>query len=108
MDSRETSHDWVAALAAWSRFVEEHPELGYRPGKWQFHNFLRLHKAALVDCDAIRLAKRRFWVAHLSRFIAAAFDAATGFPPSVSAEPRSEPGARHHFLSATTTSGVTA
>jgi hypothetical protein len=72
------SHQWVAALTAWSAFVANHPELGYSPGKWQFHNFLRFYRDRLVQADAIRLAKRRFWVAHLTRFEEAAFDCATG------------------------------
>ncbi|TWO67765.1 hypothetical protein FN976_25610 [Caenimonas sedimenti] len=69
--------EWVAALEAWSLFVECHPELGYRSGKWQFHNFLRLHRKALQSADAIRFAKRRFWIAHRQRFPDAAFACAT-------------------------------
>jgi hypothetical protein len=72
------AHEWVTAADAWTAFVEEHPELGYSKGKWQFHNFLRYHRPALVDKDAIRLAKRRFWIAHLTRFNQIAFDCATG------------------------------
>lgn len=62
-----TSH-WVTGLDGWAIFSERHPELGYRRGKWQFHNFLRVHRATLVGHDAIRVAKRRFWIAHVERF----------------------------------------
>ena len=72
--------EWMAGPDAWAAFIKLHPELGYRPGKWQFHNFLRFHRQALLDCDAIRLAKRRFWIAHFERFAAAAFDHATNAP----------------------------
>jgi hypothetical protein len=75
---RDVEHGWVTAAQAWEAFVNEHPELGYRAGKWQFHNFLRLHKAALLESDAIRLAKNKFWIAHLPRFIEVAFDSCTG------------------------------
>lgn len=71
-------HEWVTALTAWSAFVTEHPELGYASGKWQFHNFLRHHRERLVHFDAIRRAKNRFWIAHISRFTQTAFDCATG------------------------------
>jgi hypothetical protein len=77
-----TSH-WVTAPDAWAVFTDRHPELGYRHGKWQFHNFLRMHRQALVASDAIRLAKRRFWIAHLERFCVVAFDCATGAIGSV-------------------------
>lgn len=70
--------DWVVGTDAWAAFVRQHPELGYRPGRWPFHNFLRLHRDQLLKHDAIRFAKRRFWVAHLQRFCATAFDCATG------------------------------
>lgn len=73
-----TPHEWVVALEAWEVFVKHHPELGYRVGAWQFHNFLRLYRTTLVQHDAIRLAKNRFWIAHSSRFGAVAFDCATG------------------------------
>jgi hypothetical protein len=76
MDVHE--HEWVTASEAWRLFVHSHPELGYRDGKWQIHNFLRLHRSALVEHDAIRKAKGRFWIAHRSRFLKVAFDACTG------------------------------
>jgi len=79
MDTRQ--HEWVTAYSAWAAFVAEHPELGYAPGKWQFHNFLRHHRDQLVQVDAIRMAKKRYWIAHLSRFARAAFDCATGVTP---------------------------
>jgi hypothetical protein len=61
----------------WVDFVHQNPEMGYRLGKRQFHNFLRLHRDALVAPDAIRLAKKRFWIGHTERFPAAAFACAT-------------------------------
>lgn len=72
--------DWMTGPDAWAAFTKLHPELGYRPGKWQFHNFLRLHREALSKCDAIRFAKRRFWIAHRDRFAAVAFECATNGP----------------------------
>lgn len=69
---------WMPGAQAWAAFVGRHPELGYRPGRWQFHNFLRLHRDDLVAMDAIRMAKRRFWIAHADRFSHAAFECATG------------------------------
>ncbi len=70
--------DWTTGRQAWDEFVARHPELGYGPGRWPFYNFLRHHRDALRACDAIRLARHRFWVAHRSRFFRAAFDLATG------------------------------
>lgn len=78
------SFDWKTGPEAWAAFVEAHPELGYRPGRWPFHNFLRFHRQALIDHDAIRLAKKRFWVAHEGRFSTVAFDCATGVCPATS------------------------
>lgn len=69
---------WTTGLNAWAEFVAYHPELGYHPGKWQFHNFLRYFRADLVQRDAIRLARKRFWVAHRERFVRGCFDLATG------------------------------
>lgn len=74
----QSQTEWKVGPSAWADFVDTHPELGYRPGRWQFHNFLRFHREALVACDAIRLAKRRFWIAHNERFPRAAFACATG------------------------------
>jgi hypothetical protein len=76
--------DWVVGTQAWADFVAHHPELGYRAGKWPFHNFLRFHRDQLLALDAIRLAKRRFWIAHRTRFPAVAFDCATSAPRVVS------------------------
>ncbi len=73
--------EWMTGPDAWAEFVARHPELGYRPGKWAFHNFLRYFRAALVERDAIRMARRRFWVAHRTRFKCACFDLATGAVP---------------------------
>jgi hypothetical protein len=77
----DINSSWVVGPEAWAVFVKRHPELGYRPGRWQFHNFLRLHKASLLQQDAIRLARRRFWIGHLERFAATAFECATGADP---------------------------
>jgi hypothetical protein len=74
----QTQNDWKTGAGAWEVFTERHPELGYKPGKWQFHNFLRLFKDQLVAHDAIRLAKSRHWIAHVERFSNTAFDCATG------------------------------
>lgn len=70
--------EWKVGADVWADFVDQHPELGFKAGRWPFHNFLRLHRAALVRHDAIRLAKRRFWIAHIERFSEVAFDCATG------------------------------
>ncbi len=61
--------EWTTATDAWKVFVKRHPELGYRPGHWTFHHFLRFHREALIQRDAIRKAKRRFWIAHVERFL---------------------------------------
>lgn len=73
-----TKNEWTTGPQAWELFTKHHPELGYRSGAQQFHNFLRFHRDALVRSDAMRRAKGKFWVAHGERFIAAAFDLATG------------------------------
>lgn len=90
MTSSTANDKWVTGPDAWQAFVREHPELGYQSGKWGFHNFLRHYRDALVAVDAIRLAKRRFWVAHLSRFGAAAFECATGKAGQLSRPDRHE------------------
>lgn len=74
----QTQTEWVTSQRAWEQFIYQHPELGYKPGHMNFHNFLRVHRDALKQADAIRLAKRRFWVAHTGRFCQVAFDCATG------------------------------
>ncbi len=76
----QTQTEWRTGPDTWAQFVKLHPELGYKPGRWQFHNFLRLHREALVQRDAIRLAKNRFWIAHVGRFCSIAFDCATNAP----------------------------
>lgn len=71
-------HEWVTAGEAWQAFIEEHPELGYPPGVWALHNFLRRYRAVLEQADVIRRAKGKFWVARLEAFKTAAFECATG------------------------------
>lgn len=73
-----TTSEWLTGPDAWELFVKQHPELGYRPGYFQFHNFLRHFKADLQSKDAIRLAKGRHWIAHRERFVSVSFDCATG------------------------------
>lgn len=85
--------EWSTGPSAWAEFVDRHPELGYRPGRWPFHNFLRYFRHALVRADAIRLAKGRFWIAHRVRFNDAAFACASGQSASVTA-PQLAPGRR--------------
>lgn len=75
--------EWVTGVQAWDIFVHTHPELGYSPGMWPFHNFLRHHRDALVRSDAVRRAKNRFWIAHVQRFKYVAFECATGAWPHV-------------------------
>lgn len=70
--------EWGTGPQVWDEFVRRHPELGLRPGRWGFHNFLRLHRPSLLTADAIRLAQGRHWVAHVERFCIAAFDCSTG------------------------------
>lgn len=77
---------WATGREAWKDFTQLHPELGYREGSQQFHNFLRYHREALVNCDALRRAKGKFWVAHKERFFTAAFELSTGKTPSLVAE----------------------
>lgn len=73
-----TPSEWVTGIQAWDTFTERHPELGLNKGKWAFHNFLRPYRQALVQADAIRLVRNRFWLAHQDRFYETAFDCATG------------------------------
>ena len=74
----QPSHSWTTGHQAWKKFTQMHPELGYRDGQQQFHNFLRNNRTALVNYDALRRAKGRFWVAHEERFCTLAFELATG------------------------------
>jgi hypothetical protein len=74
----QTQTGWTTGADAWSAFVERHPELGYKSGRMSFHNFLRNTRSQLLDKDAIRLAKNKFWIAHTDRFCSVAFDCATG------------------------------
>ncbi len=74
---QQTKTEWLTGPQAWAEFVATHPELGYKPGRMNFHNFLRNAKPHLVAADAIRLAKRKFWIAHQSRFPETAFEIST-------------------------------
>ena len=76
----QIENHWVTGHSAWALFVQAHPELGYRDGAQQFYNFLRLNREPLIRGDALRRAKRRFWIAHKYRFIEQAFQLATGGP----------------------------
>jgi hypothetical protein len=78
-----TDHEWMTGPAAWVHFVQQHPELGYKPGRMNFHNFLRFHRSRLVEADAIRMAKHKFWIAHRQRFCDAAFECATETLPII-------------------------
>ncbi len=71
------ANTWATAPEAWKTFTHQHPELGYRDGRQQFHNFLRRHRDALVHHDAIRRAKGKYWIAHQERFCEVAFELAT-------------------------------
>lgn len=82
--NQQPDHEWSTGTAAWNHFVEVNPVLGLSPGHWSFHNFLRHHRQALVNTDAIRRAKNRFWIAHRDRFCRIAFDLATGVNPPAS------------------------
>lgn len=73
---------WATGPTVWSIFVDRHPELGYSVGRMNFHNFLRVHREALLRNDAIRMAKRRYWIAETERFVRVAFDCATGMDMS--------------------------
>lgn len=70
--------EWQTGVRVWDNFTEQRPELGLRKGKWAFHNFLRPYRSALVRADVIRMARNRFWLAHVDRFDEVAFDCATG------------------------------
>jgi hypothetical protein len=74
----QSQAEWGTGPAAWEQFTIRHPELGYRPGRQRFHNFLRHHREALLAADAIRIAKRRYWIAHFERFNDVGFECATG------------------------------
>lgn len=73
-----TIEKWVTGPEAWKKFVQEHPELGYRSGRMNFHNFLRMNRNILCAHDAIRLAKNKFWIAQEEKFCLVAFECATG------------------------------
>lgn len=77
---------WLTGTQAWNTFVEHHPELGLKPGKWAWHNFLRHHRQTLMDADVIRRARNRFWIAHPQRLCPLAFDCVTGRGPGVDQE----------------------
>ncbi|MFM6991455.1 MAG: hypothetical protein ACKOWD_09190 [Rhodoferax sp.] len=69
---------WVTGPNAWAKFIDQHPELGYKPGRMNFHNFLRVNREVLCRQDAIRLAKNKFWIAQQEKFCLVAFECATG------------------------------
>lgn len=73
--------DWNTGVAIWNDFTGECQFLSLRPGRWAFHNFLRNHRDAMIQADAIRLAKNRFWIAHRERFMKTAFELLTGQKP---------------------------
>ena len=76
------SPEWQTGVHVWDTFTDLHPELGLNKGKWAFHNFLRPYRQALVQADAIRLVRNRFWLAHQDRFYESAFECATGRSPN--------------------------
>ncbi len=78
---KHLNSDWITGPTAWAIFVNKHPELGYKPGRMNFHNFLRHAKDELVSIDAIRMAKHKFWIAHEERFPLGAFEIATSPMP---------------------------
>lgn len=80
--SMNSTSEWTNVHDAWGGFVAQHPELNYRAGAWQLHNFLRFHRDYLIARDAIRKARGRHWIAHSTRFPTAAFEAATHSGPS--------------------------
>ena len=80
---KQLNSDWIVGPTAWAIFVNKHPELGYKPGRMNFHNFLRHAKDELVNMDAIRMAKHKFWIAHEVRFPLGAFEIATSSMPFV-------------------------
>lgn len=81
---------WDTAHRVWDRFVTRHPELRYPRGRWGFVNFIRAFRQPLIDADAIRLARNKFWVAHEERFPSMAFALATGYASART--PRVSPG----------------
>ena len=72
------SHEWASLESVWHDFVSANPVLDMRPDPWALTNFLRSTREKLVDADAIRKAKGRFWIAHVERFPAVAFALITG------------------------------
>ena len=84
---KQPNSDWLVGPTAWEIFVNKHPELGYKPGRMNFHNFLRHARDELVGMDAIRMAKHKFWIAHEERFSIGAFAIATSPMPFSSRAP---------------------
>jgi hypothetical protein len=80
------TNEWTTVHEAWTNFNTTNPALGYTDGIWQVHNFLRLFRAELMACDAIRKARGRHWIAHRDRFPAAAFECATSYGKRTSAK----------------------
>ena len=79
---------WLTGTQAWDQFVATHPELGLKSGRWAFHNFLRFHRQTLIDADAIRKARKRFWIANPQRMFPLAFDFLTGHDPGKLSAPK--------------------
>jgi hypothetical protein len=80
-DPNDTTETWLTAPICWKQFVERHPELGLGSSMGAFHNFMRRHKAAMLEADALRLANRKHWIGQPERFERAAFAALTAPPP---------------------------
>jgi len=81
MDATATPAErWDFAIKVYDRFVADHPCLNLSPGKWGYHNFLRRHRSALAEADAIRLANNKHLIAHPPRFYEVAFRALTRNP----------------------------
>jgi len=72
--------EWITGHAAWTRFVETHPELGLNTGPHAFYNMLRRHRDPLVSADALRYANGRHFIAHRERFERVLFDRITAAP----------------------------
>ncbi len=77
-----SSADWGVGSQIWDEFTAEYQLFKLRQGHWAFHNFLRNYKKPLVEVDAIRLAKRKYWIAHRQRFKDASFALLTGKHPN--------------------------
>jgi hypothetical protein len=72
-----TTSQWGTGPEVWKYFCEQHPELGLKPGRMQFHNFLRRNRGELIERDAMRRANGRHWICNRERFMTVAFDLVT-------------------------------